>query len=159
MEREAPSGKIYPEEYARPFIPLKTEIKEFSLGIPRTGRYPRIASLKLTDNCQKNCNYCDANEAKGKPMELKEIFNVQRNLKEAGIQMLDLTGGEPTLRDDLPDIIKHSKELGITITTLSTNGGINKDYDYWHRLAEAGLFGATFSYDGVGEKTIRELFI
>lgn len=145
---------IYPEQFARPYIPLKQELRNaLELSIPRFGKSPRVAFFKLTDSCQMDCNYCDANEIKGKPLSTQEVFNVLDNLADAGIQMVDLSGGEPTLRPDLPEIIAHSKKLGM-ITTLSTNGGIGEkvDYAYWHKLAEAGLFGANISYDGVGEK-------
>lgn len=157
MEKETFGGKIYPEEFARPFTPLKTEIKEGLLVLePRLGRSPRIASLKLTDRCQKNCNYCTAHEINDPEMTTKEAFRVIGNLALSRTQMLDLTGGEPTLRNDLPDIIKHARDSGIKIVTLSTNGGINKDYPYWYNLAENGLFGATFSYDGIGEKAEKK---
>lgn len=151
LERGRPSVN-YPEEFARGFTPLKRELEEaLRLAIPRFGRSPRVAFVKLTDRCQMDCSYCDANEIRGGSIDTQEVFNVLGNLAEAGIQMVDLSGGEPTLREDLQQIIARSKELSM-ITTLSTNGGIDKDYAYWHKLAEAGLFGANFSYDGIGQK-------
>lgn len=149
-------NRVYPEQYARTFTPLRDELKQaLELAVPRFGHSPRIAFMKLNDACQKDCYYCDANIIKGKQLSTPQVFNVLNNLAQAGIQMVDLSGGEPTLRKDLKEIVVHSKKLGM-ITTISTNGGVDRglenDYNYWSSLAEAGLFGASFSYDGVGEK-------
>lgn len=146
------SERDWPEGYARSFTPLRRELeKALRLAIPRRGRSPLVAFLKVTDFCQKNCVYCDANIPRGKELKTEEVFRVLNNLAEAGIKVVDLSGGEPTLRKDLAQIISHSNELGM-LTTMTTNGGEGLDYAYWHNLAEAGLFGASFSYDGVGEK-------
>lgn len=144
---------VYPEQYARPFTPLRKELERaLELALPRRGRSPRVAFVKLNDACQKDCPYCDANKPRGSELETEGVFSVLDKLAETGIQMVDLSGGEPTLRKDLPQIISYSaKEKGI-LTTLSTNGGEGLDYAYWHNLAETGLFGASFSYDGVREK-------
>lgn len=141
-------------QFARPFTPLHEEIRRgFQLVAPRFGRSPRLAFVKVNEACQLNCAYCNANKVKGPQLPTKKELKILDNLAGAGIQMVNLTGGEPTLRDDLPEIISHSKELGM-LTTLSTNGGIHlRDGSYWHNLAEAGLFGADLSYDGVGEKS------
>lgn len=152
---EVGSG-IFPEQFVRPFTPLHEEIRRgFKLAAPRFGQSPRLAFLKVNEACQMDCSYCNANIVRGSMLPTKKVINVLNNLAGAGIQMVDLTGGEPTLRDDLPEIISHSKKLGM-LTTLSTNGGMeNRGYAYWYKLAEAGLFGANFSYDGVGEKSDR----
>lgn len=148
--------KIYPEQFTRSFKPLGSEIKEIiSLALPRFGHSPRVAFLTLTNACQMDCSYCNIRsnirKAKSPGLKTPELFKMLDNLAKARIQMVTFSGGEPTLRQDLPKLIFHSKKLGMQ-TVLCTNGGINKDYEYWYNLAESGLFGATFSYDGVGEK-------
>lgn len=150
--------KVHPEQFVRPFTPLYEEIKRgLQLAAPRFGQSPRLAFVKVNEACQMDCGYCDANIIKGPQLPTGRILNILNNLAGAGIQMVDLTGGEPTLRNDLPEIVSQSKKLGM-LTTLSTNGGMeNRDYAYWHELAEAGLFGANFSYDGVGEKSDPEV--
>lgn len=149
---------VYPEQFARPYRDLGKEFQQgFTLIRPRLGYSPRVGSLKVNEACQFNCTHCYANKAHGREMTTKEVFDVEEKLARGGIEYLDLTGGEPILREDLPQIIAHSHELGM-LTTLNTNGGIKKnrmveEYAYWHELAEAGLFGAYFSYDDVGQKT------
>jgi MoaA/NifB/PqqE/SkfB family radical SAM enzyme len=149
--------RFYPEEYVRSLRPINEELRQaFKMALPRTGLAPRVAYFKILDPCNKNCFYCDANQIKGGQMTTGEARHVLFNLAQVGIQMADLTGGEPTLRPDLPELVEYAaKELGM-IVSLSSNGGINKgpvaDYKYWCDLAEKGLFAACFSYDGVDPK-------
>lgn len=149
---------IFPEQFYRPYKPLSEELKQIvRLAFFRSGRSPRVASVKVNENCNFGCAHCNASQVKGTQMTTKEVFNVQRNLKVGGIQMEDVTGGEPLLRPDLPQIIENASSLGMVVT-LNTNGGIKKDrlveeYAYWYELAEAGLFGAYFSYDGMDQKS------
>jgi len=146
----------------RGHTPLGEEISQgIKMLIPRSGYSPRYASLQVTPFCNFDCAGCNVKnlrDSRQRPeMTTEEIFKVEDRLKEVGIQWLDLSGGEPLLRGDLPQIIAHAYELGIRVT-LNTNGRIRQDsLDeeklYWRKLAEAGLSGATFSYDGLGEKT------
>lgn len=147
----------FPEQFARPFRSLAEERR---LGLwllaPRFGYSPRVSSVKVIDACNFDCLYCNANKVQGRQMTTEEIRNVSKNLAGAKIQMEDLTGGEPTLRQDLQDIVADSHSLGMVVT-VNTNGGNPKstmfeEYTYWYKLAEAGLFGAHFSYDGIGQK-------
>jgi radical SAM protein with 4Fe4S-binding SPASM domain len=59
-------------------------------------------------------------------------------LAEIGIPHVVFTGGEPTLRDDLPELVAHAERNG-QITGLNTNGRRLSDAGYLHRLVEAGL--------------------
>lgn len=155
MEREQPKR---PFEYARPFHTFREEIgwaKKLAWP-PRVGFSPRIAQVKLTDSCQLRCPHCVAWHSKGKSMSTQEVLTVEDKLAAGHVQIADFTGGETTTRDDLPEIVAHAKKLGI-LSMLSTNGGVNRGYDYWHKLAEAGLFGATFSYDAVKPRDDKDV--
>jgi len=57
---------------------------------------------------------------------------------ELGIPHIIFTGGEPTLRDDLPELIAHAESKG-QITGLNTNARRLSDSRYVERLIEAGL--------------------
>lgn len=144
------------EQNYLPYRPLGREISEIPQLVSfRLGYSPRIASVKVTDKCNLNCLHCDANKVCGQDMTTDEIFSVFSNLKTAGIQTVDLTGGEPTLRKDLPQIIAYSSKLGLK-TTLNTNGGIERgeseEENYWQDLAQNGLLAVHFAYDGMSPK-------
>lgn len=149
---------IYPEQFARPYKDLGAEIRQgIQFLLPRFGNAPRVASLKLNDVCNLDCGHCYANKIKGKPMTAEQVFQVVDNLATINNQYLSFTGGEPTLRAELPQFIAYAHKLGM-VTILNTNGGIRRErlveeYAYWHGLAEEGLSGAYFSYDGNGEKS------
>ena len=65
--------------------------------------------LSITDLCNYRCNYCLPNgyQGKAKPNELTlpEIETLVAVFAQNGTRKIRLTGGEPTLRADLPDII------------------------------------------------------
>lgn len=65
---------------------------------------------------------------------------------EAGIPHVTFTGGEPTLRDDLAELIAHGEQLG-QVTGLLTNGKRLADQQYLHELDQAGLDHILLVYD------------
>lgn len=100
---------------------------------------PIRMDLALTFRCQNNCIHCYA----GGPHETPELATdkwkrVIDRLKKIGVFIFTFTGGEPTLREDLPELLRYAQERGI-VTGLITNGRRLKDKEYVQRLAEAGL--------------------
>lgn len=146
----------------RGYTPFGQELSQgIALAMPRRGYSPRYASFEVTSFCNFDCFGCNVKEVRTSrqmpQLTTGEAKAVLYKLSESGTQWVDFTGGEPLWRKDLPLLIAYSNELGMK-TTLNTNGGIaqdNLDQEklYWRELAEADLFGATFSYDGIGEKT------
>jgi MoaA/NifB/PqqE/SkfB family radical SAM enzyme len=59
-------------------------------------------------------------------------------LWKIGIPHIVFTGGEPTLREDLPELVAHAEQIG-QITGLNTNGRRLSDRRFVERLVEAGL--------------------
>ena len=82
--------------------------------------------LSVTDLCNYRCNYCLPNgyQGKAKPDELSlaEINTLVRVFAASGTRKIRLTGGEPTLRRDLADIIAVCKaQPQIESVALTTN--------------------------------------
>lgn len=151
-----PTKERIREQNYLPYRLLGEEFSDiFNLVSFRHGYSPRVASVKVIEQCNLNCPHCNANKICGRRLSIKEICNVLDNLKQVNIQTVDFTGGEPTLRKDLVQIIAYASKLGLR-PTLNTNGGIErgekKEHDYWKRLALAGLQGVHFSYDGMPPK-------
>jgi len=104
--------------------------------------------------CNLKCPVCyaSANEIPAKDPSITELENRFKFIlsSENDPPTLQLTGGEPTIRADLPDIVKTAKRLGFTDITLSTNGiALAKDSTLAGRLAKAGLSEVTLQFDGV----------
>ena len=90
------------------------------------GRRLSYLRLSLTDLCNYRCNYClpDGYQGKASPDELSlpEIRTLVQAFSAAGTRKIRLTGGEPTLRRDLADIIAICKnQPGIESVALTTN--------------------------------------
>ena len=122
-----------------------------------------LSNIIITNRCDLTCWYCFFYVKKGlegayvyEPSQ-EQIRNMCKSLKsERPVpgNSLQITGGEPTLRDDLPDIIRIAKEEGIDHIQLNTNGiNIALNPDSAIELKKAGLGNLYMSFDGVSPKT------
>ena len=100
---------------------------------------PMRMDLALTYRCQNRCAHC-YNEP-GRDVEEMDTSSWRKVLdacEKAAIPHVVFTGGEPTLREDLPDLVAYAEELGL-VTGLNTNGRRLGDPAFAARLREAGL--------------------
>lgn len=108
---------------------------------PFTQRFsaPLRMDLAVTFRCQNNCVHCYA----GGPHETAELSTEQwkeaiNRLHGIGVFILTFTGGEPTLREDLSELLLYAQNKGM-VTGLVSNGRKLKDKAYVQRLEKAGL--------------------
>ncbi|MCG6533699.1 MAG: radical SAM protein [Syntrophales bacterium LBB04] len=108
----------------------------------------KVVQLTLTNRCQCNCKHCGVSKLreviKGE-LTVEQIDLLFQDLKLAGCLVVDLFGGEPTLRHDLFDIIARGKSYGF-VMSLETNGYVI-DHAYMNRLVAAGLDQIYLSLD------------
>jgi len=100
---------------------------------------PLRVDLALTFRCQNNCVHCYA----GGPHETSELTTEQWKevidlLHQIGVFIVTFTGGEPTLREDLPELLLYAQNKGL-VTGLITNGRKLKDKTYVETLEKTGL--------------------
>jgi len=100
---------------------------------------PLRMDLALTFRCQNDCVHCYA----GGPHEIPELNtqqwkNVIDKLSEIGVFIVTFTGGEPTLREDLPELLLYAQSKGM-VTGLISNGRRLKDKAYVDVLEKASL--------------------
>jgi len=100
---------------------------------------PLRVDLALTFRCQNNCVHCYA----GGPHETSELTTEQwkeviDRLHQIGVFILTFTGGEPTLREDLPELLLYAQNKGM-VAGLITNGRKLKDKTYVETLEKTGL--------------------
>ncbi len=116
--------------------------------------------IEVTKRCNLSCKYCFA---KGSEQEIdinkKQLFaTIDEIASGNNIPLLQLSGGEPTVRDDLPEIIAYAKKSGIKYIQLNSNGiRLAKEPEYVKRLKEAGLSFVFMQFDGVTESVYKIL--
>jgi 7,8-dihydro-6-hydroxymethylpterin dimethyltransferase len=77
-----------------------------------------------------------------------------RNEKPLGSKAIQITGGEPTIREDLLDIVRMAKEVGFSHIQVNTNGiKLADDLEYCKQLKEAKVNTVYMSFDGVTKET------
>ncbi len=84
-----------------------------------------VPVIEITGNCNLDCPICIANENKRPDMTLEEIKKIVSDLleSEGKIDVLNLSGGEPTIHPDYKSIIEYLTNVnGITKVSVSTNG-------------------------------------
>jgi len=124
------------------------------------GRQMGDLRISITDRCNFRCVYCMPEEGlqwlkNERVMTFDEIERLARLFVHMGIQGIRLTGGEPTVRAGLPDLIRRLKPLeaeGLESLSLTTNGFRLKELA--GQLAEAGLTRINVSLDSL----VREKF-
>lgn len=105
--------------------------------------------IAVTNRCNLSCHHCSAAPTRGCMSDEPTLGEIQRVLREAralGATRLDITGGEPTLRPDLPDIIHEAKQQSYLVKVLSN--GVRLDARAISRLRLAGLDALAVSLDG-----------
>lgn len=111
--------------------------------------------LDVTERCNLACPVCFASAGTSHKPDptVEEIVSWCRRLLELGGPFnLHLSGGEPTVRPDLPEIIRRIRALGFTYIQLNTNGvRLARDPDYARELCQAGLTCVFLQFDGVSD--------
>ena len=116
--------------------------------------------LEVTKRCNLHCPICFAKAgSEESDPDRTTIENWYRLLlKSGGPYNIQLSGGEPTLRDDLPEIIASGRSLGYDFIQVNTNGlRLARDYSYVKRLKEAGLSCVFLQFDGTNDEIYEKL--
>jgi radical SAM protein with 4Fe4S-binding SPASM domain len=129
------------QELLLPDAPCPIHFFELDTTMPFSARpsAPYRMDLALTYRCNNDCAHCyNGRERTFPEMGTERWSAVLDRLWQLGIPHIVFTGGEPTLRNDLPDLIAHAESLG-QITGLNTNGRRLADPKFVQRLVDAGL--------------------
>ncbi len=133
--------------------------------IDRLGRQPRDLRISVTDRCNFRCTYCMPAEIFGRDyaflprsqiLTFEEIVRLAGIFVRLGVEKLRITGGEPTVRRDLPDLVRQLAAIdGVHDLTLTTNGSALRTLAA--PLAEAGLRRITVSLDSLDDAVFRAM--
>jgi len=115
-----------------------------------------LAIIDVTNNCNLKCPICFANaRAAGylyQPTlgQIKGMIDNLASNRPVSVKALQLSGGEPTLRDDLPEIVDYAHGAGIHHVEVNTNGiRIANDANFLRRLIDVHVSSFYLQFDGV----------
>jgi len=124
------------------------------------GAHPQSACcvvLEVTRRCNLRCCFCFAAGDAAEPT-LEALCAAADDIFSRGRPLLQLSGGEPTLRDDLPELVRHIRESGGRYIQLNTNGiRLAEDPAYVRALAAAGLNIVFLQFDGTEDSVYETL--
>lgn len=114
------------------------------------------ALIEVTRRCNLRCPYCFADSGAGARSEDPDLACVERlyrsALKAGGPFNVQISGGEPTVRDDLPQIVSLGRSLGFSFIQINTNGlRLAEDRNYAKELKSAGAASVFLQFDGTLE--------
>ncbi len=110
-----------------------------------------ISLIEVTNKCNMNCHTCYANSGKGVDLELSKIIDMMdfvEQTESGNAEVLQISGGEPTLHKDILDIIKEGKKR-FKHVMLNTNGiRIAEDEEFVYELSKlVGNFEIYLQFD------------
>ena len=116
--------------------------------------------LEVTRRCDLRCRFCfaDGGGADADPPAEALEDAMRAIVSRCGPVLLQLSGGEPTMRSDLPRLIRSAKAAGCSTVQLNTNGlRLAREPGYAAQLADAGLDIVFLQFDGTRDDVYETL--
>lgn len=127
----------------------------FDCGLcPEHGQHTCTVLVEVTQRCSLGCPVCFASAGGRQPDPPVEALDtlLRAARAAAGPCNLQLSGGEPTEREDLPGLVRRAKAAGFPFVQLNTNGlRLAADPDLAKELRAAGLDSAFLQFDGADD--------
>ena len=134
-------------------------IGEYAENMRAPHRMDLMVSAMTKDgnwHCNQNCLHCYAArqpQSEEEELSTDEWKQIIDKCRKVCIPQVTFTGGEPTMRDDLPELINHARWF---VTRLNTNG-IKLTKDYCRQLYDASLDSLQITFYSYDEKIHNEL--
>ncbi|MCX7670274.1 MAG: radical SAM protein, partial [Anaerolineae bacterium] len=124
------------------------------------GRHLHYLRISLTDACNLRCVYCMPEDIVFRPpaslLQDDEILTLVQVAASLGVDKIRLTGGEPTVRRGVVDLVRQIKAIpGIKTVAMTTNG--IKLAELARPLAESGLNAVNISIDSLDPGKVRRI--
>lgn len=119
--------------------------------------------IDITDRCNQHCPYCFARseeEVADEPSlsDIERKYDLLLELGEERPFNIQLSGGEPTVREDLPEIIRMGQDKGFEYIQINTNGQrLAVEDGYAKKLKDAGATVIYLQFDGTREDIYEAL--
>lgn len=121
-----------------------------------------VAIVEVTNRCNLRCRVCFAtsNEGRREEPSLEALAEEFKTVVDNGgaTRPVQLSGGEPTTRRDLPEIVRMGREMGLRHIEINTNGvALGNNPLVAERLAKAGVSAIYLQFDGLDDGVYRKL--
>ncbi|MGC8939024.1 MAG: tetraether lipid synthase Tes [Candidatus Bathyarchaeia archaeon] len=131
---------------------------------PQHKTHTVLGIIDVTNRCNMTCPICFAYAGAANYVyepsydQIVAMIRNLRNNKPWACNALQFSGGEPTLRNDLSDLIREAKKAGITHVEVNSNGlRLAEDIEYFRTLREAGMDTLYLQFDGLREEIYKKL--
>lgn len=126
------------------------------------GRQVTYLRLSVTDRCDLRCTYCMAERMTFLPksdlLTLEEMERVGRAFIERGVRKIRVTGGEPLVRNGIPDfLLKMGEYLGGDLDELTITTNATRLSEFTPQLVEAGIKRINVSIDSLDRERFAEI--
>jgi len=140
----------YPQLYPGELRPVKNKTKHTLKGTERDRRLELLVGY----SCNNNCSFCYVSDEKlkFKDKTTEELKKDMLEPRKRGTKELSFLGGEPTIREDIFELIRFGVKQGFTQVKLTTNGRMLSYSKFADELIKAGLTKVLFSIHGSNEE-------
>lgn len=159
LEQDLSNFHFQLDELLRPDGACAIHDLELEMNMPFSARpsAPYRMDLAITYRCNNDCAHCyNARERNFPELDTDSWKRILDKLWELGVPHIIFTGGEATLRNDLPELIRHAESNG-QITGLNTNARRLMDMNYVDCLVEAGLDHVQITVESCDERIHDEM--
>jgi len=164
--------RVNKNKVKRDYEELKKKIFEFAtaekikpeifIGVDRVDNFDKPLSAPyrvdavLTYRCNNKCPHCYVGRKNSFPeMDTKKWQQIIKKLWNIGIPHITFTGGEPTLRKDLPELVGYAEEMGL-VTGVITNGRLLSK-QLVNELVSAGLDHIQITLESYNKETHNKM--
>ncbi len=136
----------------------------FDCGIcPQHKTSTILGIIDVTNRCNMACPVCFAYAGAANYVyepsyeQIVDMIKLLRSNSPWACNSLQFSGGEPTIRNDLPDLVKEAKKAGIEHVEINTNGlRIAEDIDYFKKLLDAEASTLYLQFDGLRDEIYKK---
>ncbi|MDW7732353.1 MAG: radical SAM protein [Methanolobus sp.] len=115
-----------------------------------------LANIDVTNRCNMSCPVCFANaRSSGRiyepsKVQIYDMMTMLRSQKPVPCCSIQFSGGEPTVREDLHELVKMAKDFGFVQIQVASNGiKFAQSVAYGEKLVEAGMQTLYLQFDGM----------
>ncbi len=122
----------------------------------------QLVTIETGVACNNRCAFCPqppmrgAGPARGDP-GTEELKRKVAQAFQHGYDQIAFSGGEPSIRKDLPELVRYARSLGFERVSVTTNGRMFVYPEFTQRMIQAGLTGVSVSLHGPTEDVHDEL--